>query len=184
MHSDENDLNHPKVTAFTLEIASRLSLDSAFVNFVLAKERPRCFDSWCEDVESGWTCFVPDKVDIAFPLWSTNADQTLILLAGTEVSYAKGWHDNPDMEIISQTSQGLLADLLNKIWESEASDEEMQAAANACGFKYLSEYLEWVSAPETNPGDWQERWGQFISAIDAKERLNNDPASCVAVQVD
>src|SRR5262245_47730125 len=90
-----NDLNHPKVTPFTREIASQLGLDSTFVHFVFAKERPACFRYWCEDVKGGWTCFVPEDVAVAYPLWSTNADQTLILLAGSEVSYARDGMTNP-----------------------------------------------------------------------------------------
>jgi hypothetical protein len=173
MRSDMRDLNHPKVKPFTREIASRLGLDSTFVNFVFAKERPVCFRYWCEDVKGGWTCFVPETADVAYPLWSTNADQTLILVAGSEVSYAKGWHDNPDIEMISQTSQGLLADLLDKIWQSETSDEEMRVAAQFCGFRYLREYFALVNAPEPNGADWQRKWRQFISGIDAKEHLTN-----------
>jgi hypothetical protein len=97
----------------------------------------------------------------------------LILAAGKEVSYAMGWHDNPDIEMISETSQGLLADLLNKIWESEASEEEMRAAAQFCGFRYLSEFLAFVNAPQPEGVDWEPRWRQFISGIDAKEHLTN-----------
>lgn len=167
------DLNHPKVTPFTRGIASHLRLDSTFVDFVFAKERPPCFRYWCEDVNAGWTCFVPDNVSIAYPLWSTNADQTLILVAGGEVSYAKGSHDNPDIELISQTSQGLLADLVNRIWESEASDEEMRVAAQFCGFRYLRELFAFVNAPQPNGVDWEPSWRQFISGIDAKEHLTN-----------
>jgi hypothetical protein len=161
------DLNHPKVKPFTREIAWQLRLDPTFVDFAFAKERPACFRYWCEDAMGGWTCYIPDPVAVAYPLWSTNADQTLILVSGSEVSYAMGWHDNPDIEMISQTSQGLLADLLNKIWESEASEEEMRTAAQFCGFKYLSEYLAFVNQP--NAADWARTWREFISGIDAKE---------------
>jgi hypothetical protein len=163
-----NDLNHPKVTPFTREIASRLLLDSTFVDFVFAKMRPECFRYWCEDVDGGWTCFVPDSVDVAYPLWSTNANQTLILVADSEISYAKGWHDAPDIAVISQTSQGLLADLLNNIWESEASEEEMRADAQFCGFRYLSEYFAFAKALQPSGVDWEPKWQQFISGIDAK----------------
>jgi hypothetical protein len=165
------DLNHPKVKTFTREVATRLRLDSTFVNFVFSKDRPACFRYWCEDVNRGWTCFVPDNADIAYPVWSTNADQTLVLVAGSKASYAKGWHDNPDIEMISETTQGLLADLLNKIWESEVSDEEMQVAAQVCGFKYLSEYLGFANARQPSGADWSSRWRLFVSEIDSKERL-------------
>src|SRR5262249_4077136 len=135
------DLNHPKVKAFTREIASQLRLDQSFVDFVFAKERPDRFRYRVEDVKGSWTCYIPEDVTVAYPLWSTNADQTLLLVSGSKISYGKGWHDNPDMEMISQTSQGLLANLLNAIWESEASEEEMREAAEFCGFRYLSDLL-------------------------------------------
>ncbi len=77
-----------------------------------------------------------------------------------------GYHDNPDIETISQTSQGLLADLLNKIWEAEASEEEMRAAARFCGFRYLGEFLAFVDAADDV--DWEQGWRQFIADIDAK----------------
>ena len=162
------DLNHPKVKPFTRAIASQLPLDPTFVNFVFAKERPNCFGYWCEDVQGSWTCFVPDDVTVAYPLWSTNADQTLLVLSGTKISYGKGWHDNPEMEMISETSQGLLANLLNSIWESEASEEEMREASEFCGFRYLSDLFEFVNAPTPNCVEWAQSRRQFVSAIDAK----------------
>jgi hypothetical protein len=161
-------LNHPKVTPFTRKIASQLRLDPTFVNFVFAKERRKCFRNWCEDAEGGWTCFVPDSVTAAFPLWSTNADQTLLLISGNEISYGMGYHDNPDIEMISQTSQGLLADLLNRVLESEASEEAMRAAAQCCGFRYLTEYLAFVNAPVPDGVGWEQNWRLFVSEIDAK----------------
>src|SRR5689334_9980928 len=103
-----SDLNHPKVKPFTREIAAELGLDPTFVNFVFAKVRPDCFRYWCEGVEGSWTCYIPQAVTVAYPLWSTNADQTLLLLRGRDISYGKGYHDEPHMEEISQTSQGLL----------------------------------------------------------------------------
>ena len=163
------DLNHPKVTPFTRAIASQLRLDPTFVNFVFAKERPECFRYWCEEVEGSWTCYIPDGVAVAYPLWSTNADQTLLLLSGGTISYGMGWHDNPEMEMISQTSQGLLADLMNKIRESEAlPEEEMRAAAQFCGFRYLTELLAFGNAPEAEGVSWEQRWRAFVSGIDAK----------------
>ncbi len=163
-----HDFNHPKVKLFTPDIASELRLDQTFVNFVFAKERPDLFRYWCEDVEGSWTCYVPDDVSVAYPLWSTNSDQTLLLLSETKISFGTGWHDNPDMIRISLTSQGLLASLLNSIWESEASEEEMQEAAEFCGFRYLSDLLEFVNAPAPEGVEWERKWQQFIAAIDAK----------------
>ncbi len=74
-----NDLNHPKVQAFTREVASNLAIDRTFIGFVFAEHRPECFRYWVEDVNGGWTCYIPDEYDVAYPLWCTDADQTLIL---------------------------------------------------------------------------------------------------------
>jgi hypothetical protein len=163
-----HDLNHPKVTPFTRDVGSRLHLDPTFVDFVLSKHRPECFEYWCADSDRGWTCFIPEKIEVAYPLWCTNADQTLLLTAGGEISYAKGWHDNPDIEMIARTSQGLLAHLMNEIWESESTEAEMWEAAEACGFRYLREYFEFANEPEPPGSDWEAIWNQFVSKIDAK----------------
>lgn len=162
------DLNHPKVKSFSREIASLLRLDESFVDFVFANVRPDCFRYRVEDVQGSWTCYIPDDVTVAYPLWSANADQTLLLLSGSKISYGMGWHDNPDVEMISQTSQGLLANLLNAVWESEASEEEMREAAEFCGFRYLFDLLEFVKAPVPEGTGWDQRWQRFLSAIDAK----------------
>lgn len=82
-----DDLNHPKVKPFTREIASALAIDPAFVDFVFAEKRPECFRYWVEDVTGGWTCYVPDDFDVAYPLWCTNADQTLILVNESTASF-------------------------------------------------------------------------------------------------
>src|SRR5215471_11569969 len=78
-----DDLNHPKVKPFTREVASALAIDPTFVDFVFAENRPECFRYWVEDVNGGWTCYVPEEFDVAYPLWCTNADQTLILARGS-----------------------------------------------------------------------------------------------------
>lgn len=162
------DLNHPKVRPFTRDIALQLRLDQTFVDFVFAKERPEPFRYWVEDANRGWTCYIPDNITVAYPLWSTNGDQTLLLLSGSMISYGQGWHDNPDMEVISRTSQGLLANLLNSIWESEASEAEMEELAEFCGFRYLSDLLEFVNTHAPDDAEWEQKWRQFISAIDAR----------------
>jgi len=77
-----DDLNHPKVKPFTREIASALAIDRSFADFVFAINRPECFRCWVEDVNSGWTCYVPHDIDVVYPLWCTNLDQTLILVKG------------------------------------------------------------------------------------------------------
>ncbi len=39
-------LNHPKVRAFSREIASQLKLERSFVDFVFADTRPECLRYW------------------------------------------------------------------------------------------------------------------------------------------
>jgi len=162
------DLNHPKVKPLTRQIASQLGLEAMFADFVFSADRPDCFRYWCEDPGLGWTCFVPEEVERAYPLWSTNADQTLVLVSGGKLSYGKGYHDTPEVEMVSQTSQGLLADLLNSIWESEASEDEIQEAAAFCGFRFLNEYLAFSDSPVSAGENWERSWRQFIAGIDAK----------------
>ncbi|PQO45770.1 hypothetical protein [Blastopirellula marina] len=162
-----HDLNHPKVKPFTREIASALSIDQSFTDFVFAKNRPDCFQYWVEDVNGGWTCYVPDEFDAAYPLWSTNADQTVILVSDSAMAFGKGWHDNPEMEMISATPQGLLTYLVIQLAESGSPDAELRQAADFCGYKYLDDLLAFIDLP-TPDSTWSEVTRQFIAAIDAK----------------
>jgi len=164
------DLNHPKVKAFTREIASALAVAPTFVDFAFAENRPECFRYWVEDVHDGWTCYVPDEFDVAYPLWCTNADQTLILVKESTLSFGKGWHDNPDMEMISTTTQGLLTYLMIRIADSDVPDEELKQAAGFCGYLFLDDLLRFIDAP-TPPGVlWSEAMRQLIADVDAKGR--------------
>ncbi len=69
------DLNHPKVKSLTRDVASLLGFDDRFTDFVFAESRPPCFDYRVEPPEGGWTCHIPDEYELAYPLWSQNADQ-------------------------------------------------------------------------------------------------------------
>lgn len=163
-------MNHPKIQPLTGEIAATLGLEERFVDFVFARERPVCFHYWCEPADKGWTCFVPDEFRVAHPLWSCNANQALLLVSEAGVSYSRGYHDARDMEFISRSSQGLLAYLLNCIYESEANEEEMAVAVAFTGFRYFAEFQKFR---ELIDGDkprapWEESWRRFIESIDAK----------------
>jgi hypothetical protein len=162
-----HNLNHPKVKPLTPAIASQLQLDPTFVNFVFAEERPECFRYWCEDAKYGWTCHVPDAVEHAYVLWSCNSDQTLLLVSGGELIYAKGYHDDPEITLISQTSQGLLANLLNEAYETEATRDEIIDAAKLSGFRFVNEYLAFAESSLADRANWANRWRQFIDGIDA-----------------
>lgn len=162
------DLNHPKVKPFTREIAAELSLEPRFTEFVFAKERPDCFRYRVEDVTGSWTCYVPDEFDVAYPLWSSNADQTLVLVRDSTLAFGDGWHDDPDMDIVSKTTQGLLTDLMRQIAESDVPDAELRQAAEFCDYRYLDELLAFLDEP-TPVDKWSEAMEQFIANVDAKE---------------
>lgn len=163
-----SDLNHPKIRPLTRDLAQQFRLEQTFIDFLFARRRPWYFEYWCEQTDGGWTCFLPDKVDVAYPLWGTNADQTLLLVSGEKLSYAKGWHDNNDLERIAHTSQGLLANLMNEISESDVEECDLEAAAEFCGFRYLAEYQAFLDSDDDQ--DWLIAWRSFISAIDAAEK--------------
>ncbi|MDB5340971.1 MAG: hypothetical protein JWN70_6590 [Planctomycetaceae bacterium] len=163
-----SDMDHPKVQPFTRQVASELRLELSFVEFVFNTDRPECFRYWCEPVEGSWTCYIPDDVDVAYPLWACNGDQTLLLLADGQISYGKGYHDALDMEMISRTSQGLLADVINLLYESETTEDELRRAADLCGFRFLTEYLAFIKPRIPSERDWRGRWKSFIEDIDLK----------------
>ncbi len=162
------DLNHPKVKAFSREIARELALDPTFVDFVFAENRPECFEFWVENVQRSWTCYVPDTFDVAYPLWRTGADQTLILRKGDAISFGKGWHDNPDMEMISETTQGLLTHLMAELIDSGDSNEDLTRAAEFCGCRFLDELLHHME--QVPDASCRETFKRFIADVDARSR--------------
>ncbi len=159
-------LNHPKVRVFSCEVASHLRLEPSFVDFVFADYRPECLRNWVEDAHTGWTCYVPEEFDVAFPLWCCNADQTLILGKGSEIFFGEGWHDNAEMEMISRTTQGLLTRLIAKLIDVGDSDDELHQAAESCNYSYLDELLELVR--QTTDRSWSETLKRFIAEVDAR----------------
>ncbi len=102
----------------------------------------------------GWTCYVPEEFDVAYPLWCTNADQTLILVKGSAIYFGKGWHDNADMEMISRTTQGLLTYLIVQLVDVGDSDDEILQAAAFCSYRYLDELRELMG--QTPDRSWNE----------------------------
>lgn len=165
---ESRDLNHLKVRSFSREIARELALEPSFVDFVFAENRPECFRNWVGDLQGSWTCYVPDAFDVAYPLWSTNADQTLILRKGDSISFGKGWHDNPEMEMISETTQGLLTYLMEEVISSSESDEECIQAAQFCSYKFLDELLQLME--QTPDGSYRDTLKRFIADVDARSR--------------
>lgn len=161
-----NSLNHPKVKPLTREIANDIGLEPSFIEFVFATSRPSYFQYRIEDPATGWTCFLPDNIDVAYPLWSTNADQTLVLISNGEVAFAKGWHDLADIEMLARSSQGVLAQLMNALVESELSQDDLEFAASSCGFRYLDQLLEFRGRDLQDGQSWNDAFNQFIAKID------------------
>jgi hypothetical protein len=162
------DLNHPTVKPLTLDAAIALALEPEFVAFVFAESRPPCFDYWVESYDRGWTCFVPDQVEVAYPLWSTNADQTLVCVGQKRLWFMQGHHDDPDTYDIAETVQGLLADLFIKLYESEATIEDLRNAATSCGFRHVDDVIAFA---ESSGENYYDRKSDLIARIDGMAEL-------------
>jgi hypothetical protein len=160
-----SSLAHPKVSAFTPVVAARLRLDPAFVAFVFASDKPESFSYWCDPADEGWSIAVPDDWEAAYPLWSTNGNQTLLLRSGTSYAFAHGSHDDEDVDIVAQTVQGLLADLFITLWESDESEPALRHAAEFCGFRHLDEVLEF-ERQHNRDRDYSKQRSRFIARVD------------------
>ncbi|MCA9616695.1 MAG: hypothetical protein KC586_28245 [Myxococcales bacterium] len=160
------DLNHPKVAPFTREVARALRLDPSFVEFVLASEKPECMSYWCEEPTAGWAAWVPDEWEVAYPLWCTGSNPTVILCAGDTHVFAHTYHDSDFVNVVARTAQGLLADLFVNLWENEVEDDPLRDAATACGFRYLDEVLRFEEEHNA-AANYRELLPAFIAHIDA-----------------
>ncbi|PQO43869.1 hypothetical protein [Blastopirellula marina] len=165
-----DDLHHPKVSPFDRNIAASLNLQPAFIDFVFAESKPACFDFRCEPAENGWTCFIPDEIDVAYPLWSANADQTLLLVRSDGCYYGHGYHDDPTVAYVSRTSQGLLAELFIAMYESETEISELQNAAEFASFRYLNACIDFSKKHGADFRNYYQLRERLIAEID-EERL-------------
>jgi hypothetical protein len=163
-----NDLNHPKVRALSRAVASELQIEPEFADFLLCEKKPECFRYWCDPPSDGWTCYVPERIDVAYPLWSCNANQTLLHVVGSVLSYAHGYHDAPEVIPISGTHQGLLADLFIKLYEDEVPENDLVTAATFSGFRFLHECIDFQQANGSDFMNWTELKRQFIRCIDER----------------
>ena len=161
-------MNHPKISEFTRTVGSNHKLSDRFVNFILSNAKPPCFDFRCEPAANGWTCFVPDDVDVAYPLWSVNGDQTLLLVNSAGLRFAYGYHDEPDVDIVSTTPAGLLCRLFIAMIESEEPESSLQAGADFAGFLHLKDCLAFCDANSANYREYDHLIAEFTASIDAK----------------
>lgn len=162
------DLNHPKISTFTRNVAATLNVERSFVDFVFAESKPSCFEFRCQPAQSGWTCYVPDDVDVAYPLWSSNADQTLLTVSRGAVAFADGYHDDPTFDRISGTAQGLLATLFISLYESEVTDDDLTAAAAFAGFRFLADCIRFQNSNGADYANWDSLLADFIATIDER----------------
>jgi len=164
----ESDLNHPKVTPLTRELAASYALDGTFVDFVFAEKKPACFDYHCEPASNGWTCDIPDEYDRAHPLWSSNANQTLLLASKAGIRFGHGYHDDPEINLVARTTQGLLADLFIDLYERNRSASPLHEGAVFCGFQFLAECKQFQLDQSGDFNQWQKRKAEFIAFIDGR----------------
>lgn len=74
------------------------------------------------------------------------------------------------MEMISETTQGLLTYLMNQVAESEVPDDELRQAATFCGYRFVDDLLAFIDGPTPEGMSWSEAMRQFIAGVDAKSR--------------
>ena len=163
-----SDLNHPKVKLLTPDVARQLALGAVFTDFLFAQSRPGCFSFWVDPPTRGWTSYVPDHVDVAYPLWSTNADQTLLCVGENRRWFMQGYHDGMEPCDIANTVQGLLANLFFAMSDAGATDDELREAAKTCGFHYLDEFMSFFA--KLSDEDYETWTKRLVTEIDGRAR--------------
>ena len=162
------DLNDPRVKPLSREMAASLGFDPEFVDFVFASVQPGCLQYSVQKKDLGWTCHVPDDVEVAYPLWSTHSgDQILVCVGGGRRWFMRGFHGEPDALAISKTVQGLLADLFVEMYDSQATVEELRSAAQFCGFRHVDEVVAMAKGAGTD-WNWEDAKKELVEEIDAK----------------
>ncbi len=164
-----HDWGEPPLAQFhaaaTREDLLALGLSPALVEFVLAEPRPKPFSSLCEPRDCGWACVLPEDTSV-YVLWTRNGDVTAALARGGSVSFALLRHDDPTIEPLADTEQGLLARLFLDLLESpRATPEGLRRAAESVGFRHLGELAAWHGR-YGSAADFQERFDQFVRDVD------------------
>jgi len=164
-----DDLNDPKVRPFSRAIGQQLGLEPKFIDFVFSPHHHDFFRYRVESVGESWTAIIPPDVSAAYPLWSSNGEQTLVCVNGEGLWFGLGWHDgSDDPEYLSKSVQGLLARLFIDGVDPSAPLLEYEAAAETCGFRYLSDVVSFLRASAGHDGAFQEKIWHFINEIDGR----------------
>lgn len=74
------------------------------------------------------------------------------------------------MEYISATHQGLLAYVINELYEHECSDQLLLNAIESSGFDYYEKFLNFRADVDERGKDWEGTWKKFIASIDMLTR--------------
>src|SRR4051812_7996752 len=70
-----------------------LGLSPKFVAFVFLDPKPDRLRYRCESRHSGWACFVPEDIDVVYPLWTCNADVTALWRRCGRLEFVRLNHD-------------------------------------------------------------------------------------------
>jgi hypothetical protein len=159
-------------TDFSRQDLIHLGLSPKFADFVFLEPKPYRLRYRCESRHSGWVCFVPDDVEIVYPLWTCNADVTALWVRQGRQEFVNLYHDDPETLLLANTEQGLLLHLFLALLESEDWNNPAQALgrleqlAEIAGFRCLKELHEWHQ--QLGPGctDFEERWKRFLASLD------------------
>jgi hypothetical protein len=72
------------------------------------------------------------------------------------------------MEVISETTQGLLTHLMAELAGAGVSDQELKRAAEFCGYLFLEELLTLME--QASDASWTETLERFIADVDSRGR--------------
>ena len=101
-----------------------------------------------------------------FPIWETGTLQTGLIL-GEPLKFIQLTVEDPDdFHVISESEQGLLADLFIDLVEDDNGQEELQEAAEAVGFRYLEDVLKFRnSARKLDFDEYRQARQRFTASL-------------------
>jgi hypothetical protein len=150
-----------------------LGLSPTLVDFVFLEPKPKPFTSWCEPRENGWPSFLPPDVSAVYPLWSCNADLTVLWVRRGDREFVKLHHDDPTVDRLAKSEQGLLARLFVPLieaqdWRRRADAERrLRQAADLVGFRYLDKLRE-LYDEHAAADDFNQRLDRLVAWLDRR----------------